>query len=229
MSEKGAKVVREQLARPGSDHPHSFKPIAGFRTCRICGLPRGDKAHDVKDSANPPPHSTQEQGITGSSDASSDLTREKPSDWLDATVERTKKKYQVQRALDKRSVQADALKRKLGNQFCRELFAWFENVEVRFNNRFGSQVLAVSVVGSDGRRNAQILARPVRTQEGTASLSYVENTASLGLNVGFDGGAETAQIIKLVLSAHGAILAEIGVKHYTPEQLGQKIIDDLLA
>jgi len=171
MSEEGAKVVREQLARRGSDHPHSFKPIAGFRTCRICGLPRGHKVHDVKDSANMPPHSTQEQGITGSSDASSDLTRGKPSDWLDATVERAKKKYQVQRALDKRSVQAEAMKRKLGNQFCRELFAWFENVEVRFNNRFGSQVLAVSVVGSDGSRNAQILARPIRTQEGTASLS----------------------------------------------------------
>src|ERR1035437_1523423 len=110
------------------------------------------------------------------------------TDWLDAAVERAKQKYQAQRALDETSVQADTLKRKLGNQFCRELFAWFENVEVRFNNRFGSQVLAVSVVGSDGRRNAQILARPMRAQEGTASLSYVENTASLGLNVGFDGG-----------------------------------------
>src|ERR1039457_6909333 len=72
------------------------------------------------------------------------------TDWLDATVERAKKKYQVQRALDKRSVQAEAMKRKLGNQFCRELFAWFESIEVRFSSRFGSQVLAVSVVGSDG-------------------------------------------------------------------------------
>ena len=70
--------MREQLARRGSDNPHSFKPMAGFRTCRICGLPRGHKVHDVEDSANMPPHSTQEQGVTGSSDASSDLTREKP-------------------------------------------------------------------------------------------------------------------------------------------------------
>src|ERR1039457_3300180 len=102
------------------------------------------------------------------------------TDWLDAAVESAKQKYQAQRALDERSVQADALKRKLGNQFCRELFAWFENVEVSFNNRFGGQALAVSVVGRDGSRNAQILARPIRTQEGAASLSYVENTASLG-------------------------------------------------
>ena len=78
MSENEAKVVREQLARRGSDNPHSFKPIAGFRTCRICGLPRGHKVHDVKDSANMAPHSTQEQGATGRSDTSSDLTREKP-------------------------------------------------------------------------------------------------------------------------------------------------------
>ena len=151
------------------------------------------------------------------------------TDWLDAAVERAKQKYQAQRALDETSVQADALKRKLGNQFCRELFAWFESVEVRFNNRFGSQMLAVSVVGSDGNRSVQILARPIRTKEGTASLSYEENTSSLGLSVGFGGGAETAQIIRLVLSADGAILAEMGAKHYTPEHLGQKIIDDLLA
>ena len=151
------------------------------------------------------------------------------TDWLDAAVESAKQKYQAQRALDETSVQADALKRKLGNQFCRELFAWFESVEVRFNNRFGSQVLAVSVVGSDGNRSVQILARPIRTKEGTASLSYEENTSSLGLSVGFGGGAETAQVIKLVLSADGAVLAEMGAKHYTPEQLGQKIIDDLLA
>ncbi len=132
------------------------------------------------------------------------------TDWLDAAVESAKQKYQAQRALDGRSVQADALKRKLGNQFCRELFAWFENVEVRFNNRFGSQVLTVSVVGSDGNRSVQILAQPIRAREGTASLSYEENTTSLGLSVGFGGGAETAQIIRLVLSADGAVLAEMG-------------------
>jgi hypothetical protein len=151
------------------------------------------------------------------------------TDWLDATVQRAKQKYEAQRAQDEKSVQTEALKRKLGNQFCRELFAWLESVEVRFNNRFGAQVLAVSVLGSDGCRSAQILARPIRTREGTASLSYEENTASLGLSVGFGGGAETAQTIKLVLSPDGVVLAEIGAKHYTPERLGQKIIDDLLA
>ena len=151
------------------------------------------------------------------------------TDWLDAAVESAKQKYQAQRALDERSIEADALKRKLGKQFCRELFAWFENVEVRFNNKFGSQLLAVSVVGSDGNRSVQILARPIRAREGTASLSYEENTSSLGLSMGFGGGAETAQTIRLVLSADGAVLAEMGAKRYTPEQLGQKIIDDLLA
>jgi hypothetical protein len=39
--------VREQLARRGSDNPHLFKPTAGFRTCRICGLPRSHKVHDI--------------------------------------------------------------------------------------------------------------------------------------------------------------------------------------
>lgn len=151
------------------------------------------------------------------------------TDWLDATVERTKRKYEAQRAADERSVQAEAVKRKLDNQFCRDLFAWFESVEMRFNNRFGSQVLAVSVVGSEGSRSVQILARPIRAKEGNASLSYEEKTSSLGLSVGFGGGAETAQTIKLVLTAGGAILAEIGAKQYTPERLGQKIIDDLLA
>ena len=43
-----AKVVREQLARRGSDNPHSYKLTAGFRTCRICGLARSHEVHDVK-------------------------------------------------------------------------------------------------------------------------------------------------------------------------------------
>ena len=41
--------------------------------------------------------------------------------------------------------------------------------------------------------------------------------------------ADTPQVIKLVLSADEALLAEIGQERYTSEQLGQKIIDDLLA
>jgi len=52
MGEKEAKVVREQLARRGSDNPHSFKLTDGFHTCWICGLPRSHKVHDVKDPAN---------------------------------------------------------------------------------------------------------------------------------------------------------------------------------
>jgi hypothetical protein len=41
-----AKLVRDQLFQRGSDNPHSFKPTAGFRTCRICGLPRSHKVHE---------------------------------------------------------------------------------------------------------------------------------------------------------------------------------------
>jgi len=48
------------------------------------------------------------------------------TDWLDAAVQRAKQKNEAQRAQDEKSVQAEALKRKLGNQFCRELLAWFE-------------------------------------------------------------------------------------------------------
>jgi hypothetical protein len=49
---KEAKLMQEQLARRGSDNPHSFKPTTGFRTCRTCGLPEKNKVHDVRDSAN---------------------------------------------------------------------------------------------------------------------------------------------------------------------------------
>jgi hypothetical protein len=151
------------------------------------------------------------------------------TDWLDKVVQRAKGRYQVRRALEERSVQAEALRRKLANQFCRDLFAWFERVEVRFNNRFGGHVLAVSVAGSDGNRSVRILARPIRDQESTVSLNYEEKTTSLRLSADSGGATEPAQIIKLVLSADGAILAEVGAEHYTPEQLGQKTIDDLLA
>jgi hypothetical protein len=47
LVEEKAAVVQEQLTRRGSDHPHSFKPTAGFRTCRICGLARSHKVHDA--------------------------------------------------------------------------------------------------------------------------------------------------------------------------------------
>ncbi|HVO78635.1 MAG TPA: hypothetical protein VMT39_01330 [Candidatus Bathyarchaeia archaeon] len=40
------KVVPEQPARRASDRPHSFEPSAGFRTCKICGLPRSHETHD---------------------------------------------------------------------------------------------------------------------------------------------------------------------------------------
>jgi len=150
------------------------------------------------------------------------------TDWLDKAVQRTKKKYQVQRAREERLAHEEALKRRLGSQFCQELFGWFQNIEVKFNNSFGSHVLAVSVVGGNGSRNLKILARPTRAQESMAELNYQERTSSLGLNM--DSGAPAAaQAIRLILTADGAVLAAMGEEYYTAEQLGQKIIDEMLA
>ena len=50
------------------------------------------------------------------------------ADWLDEAVQRAKKKYEIQRALEEKQAQEEAVKRKLGSQFCRELFAWLENM-----------------------------------------------------------------------------------------------------
>lgn len=150
------------------------------------------------------------------------------TDWLDAAVQRAKKKYQVQRTREEQLAHQEALKRRLGGQFCRELFAWFENIEVSFNNRFGGQVLVVSVAGGDGHRSVKVLARPIRAQESIAELNYEESSASLGLTMGY-GTPGAAQVIRLILSAEGVILAEMGEARYTAAQLGQKIIDALLA
>ena len=151
------------------------------------------------------------------------------ADWLDEAVQRAKEKYQAQRALEEKQAQEEAVKHKLGSQFCRELFAWLQNMEVAFNSRFGGQVLAVNVVGENGNRSVQILARPLRAQERIADLSYQEHTESMGLTMGSGVTSETSQVITLSLSGDGAILAEIGAQRYTPSQLGQKVIDDLLA
>ena len=147
--------------------------------------------------------------------------------WLDATVQRTKEKYQIQRAQEEQLAHELSLKRRLGNQFCRKLFSWFEHVEVSFNTRFGSQVLVVSVLGTQGNRSVQILGRPLRAQERIAEVRYHEESATLKLSVG-SGGTAAAQMIKFVLR-DDEIVAEVAGKHYTPQQLGQKIIDDLLA
>jgi hypothetical protein len=149
--------------------------------------------------------------------------------WLDEAVQRTKEKYKIQRAQEERLAHEEELKRRLGGQYCRQLFAWFQSIEGSFNNKFGSHVLAVSVSGDEGSRSAQILARPILTEERIAHLDYQNNSASLRFSIGSGKTAETPQVIKLVLSANEALLAEIGTERYTSEQLGQKIIDDLLA
>jgi hypothetical protein len=61
-----------------------------------------------------------------------------------------------------------------------------------------------------------------------AELNYQERTSSLGLNM--DSGAPAAaQAIRLILTADGDVLAAMGEDYYTAEQLGQKIIDEMLA
>jgi hypothetical protein len=149
--------------------------------------------------------------------------------WIDEAVKRTKEKYKAQRAQEERSAHEEALKRRLGGQFCRQLFAWFQGIEGTFNGKFGAQVLAVSVSGDEGSRSAQILARPVSTKEKIAHLDYQNNPSSLRLSIGSGRTAETPQVIKLVFTADEALVAEIGKEQYTSQQLGQKIIDDLLA
>jgi hypothetical protein len=149
--------------------------------------------------------------------------------WLDEAVQRTKEKYKIQRAQEERLAHEEELKRRLGGQYCRQLFAWLQSIEGSFNNKFGSHVLAVSVSGDEGSRSAQILARPILTEERIAHLDYQNNSASLRFSIGSGKTADTPHVIKLILSADEALLAEIGSERYTSEQLGQKIIDDLLA
>ena len=148
------------------------------------------------------------------------------TNWLDEAVQQTKDKYQVQRSLEEKLLQEEALKARLASQFCQDLFEWLQTIDVKFNTRFGGQVLAVTVVGSEGNRSVQVLARPIRAQERFAELHYEEDITCLALSMG--SGATTTQVIKMVRSAGGGILAEIGTEGYTPEQLGQKIINDLL-
>jgi hypothetical protein len=150
------------------------------------------------------------------------------ADWLDRAVQRTKEKYQVQRDREETVIQLEALKRRLGSNFCRQLFAWLESIEARFNRSVGCQMITVAVAGNERNRSAQVLARPILALERLAELYYHENTDYLVLSIAFEGGAETTQMIKLVL-ASGTALAEIGMKRYRPEELGQKIIEDLLA
>jgi hypothetical protein len=163
--------------------------------------------------------------------------------WLDEAVQRVKEKYQTQRALEERSAQEETRKRALGAQFSRDLFAWFERMEESFNSKFGGHLLAVSVVGAEGNRSVKVLANLTRNQERMAVLTYNNGSndngsnnngsnnhpVSLGLRFGSDATAEVAQTIKLVPSNNGTVLAEFGAEHYSYEQLGQKIIDDLLA
>jgi hypothetical protein len=149
------------------------------------------------------------------------------TDWLDEAVQQTKEKYQAERALEDKVIQEEALKARLASKFCAELFAWLETIDVKFNTRFGGQVLAVSPIGGKGDSALQVLAQPSRAQERIAELNYQGDINCLALSMS-SGATATTQIIKMVRSAGGGILAEIGGERYTPDQLGQKIINDLL-
>lgn len=149
------------------------------------------------------------------------------TDWLDTAVQQTKEKYQEQRALEKQLVQEKALKDRLASKFCEELFAWLETIDVQFNTRFGDHVLTISPTGANGDRGVQVLARPTRAQERAVGLKYQKDTNCIGLSMNCSL-IRLPQVIKLVLSADGVIVAEIGAEHYIPQQLGRKIINDLL-
>jgi len=140
-----------------------------------------------------------------------------------------KGKVSEQRVQEEKLIEEEALKSRVGSQFCRELFEWLEGIDVRFNSRFGVHVLSVSVVGTDGDRSLQVLARPVRAQERIAILNYRKETKSVVLNLSSDGRATPTEEIRLVLGADSEALAEISGDQYTPEQLGRKIVEDLLA
>lgn len=148
-------------------------------------------------------------------------------DWLDEAVQQTKDKYQAQRALEDKLIREQALKDRLASGFWDQLFEWLQPIDVKFNTRFGGQVLAVSPIGSNGNRGLQVLARPVRSQERIAVLNYQKETAAIALSMDCNP-TNLPQVIKLALAADGAMVAQIGVESYMPEQLGRKIINDLL-
>ncbi len=149
-------------------------------------------------------------------------------DWLDGAVQKAKVKYQRQRELEEILMQEETLKRKLGSQFCKELAGWLQAVEVRFNTRFGGAVLAVTVEEVKDSRTIRVLARPLRSRESMAELEYQNGTDYLKVNIGSAASAGTSRIVNFVVSG-GAVLAEIGTDCYTWEQLGQRLIEDLLA
>jgi hypothetical protein len=149
------------------------------------------------------------------------------TDWLDEAVQQTKEKYQVQRALEDKLIQEEALKARLASKFCEELFAWLETIDVKFNTRFGGQVLAVSPTGGKGDSGLQVLARPIRAQERVTVLSHQKETNAISVSTDHSL-TKLPQVIKLVLAADSAMLAEIGTDYYMPEELGRKIINDLL-
>ncbi len=149
------------------------------------------------------------------------------ADWLDAAVQRAKSKYQRERELEERKMQEEALKKRLGSQFWQELAGWLQAIEGRFNTRFGAAVLSVTLDEEKDKRVIRILARPIRSHESIAELEYQNGTDYMELSIGSGGGAGTARIVNFVLSG-GAALAEFGAEDLTWEQLGQKLIEDLL-
>ena len=149
------------------------------------------------------------------------------TDWLDEAVQQTKEKYQAQRALEDKLIQEQASKDRLASKFWDQLFEWLQTIDVKFNTRFGGQVLAVSPTGSNGDRGLQVLARPIRAQERIAVLNYQKETTSIALSMDCNP-TDLPQVIELALAADGAIVAQIGAESYMPEQLGRKIINDLL-
>ena len=147
--------------------------------------------------------------------------------WLDNAVQRAKEKYQSLRELEERAAEQEALKRRLGSKFCRDVFTWLESVELCFNSRFGGQVLTVRTLGNEGGRTLQVLARPVPSQEVMAEIRYEDSGSHLVYTIGGGQCTSATQSIRLVLS-EGSVQAEIGTERFSSEQLGKRIVEELL-
>jgi hypothetical protein len=143
-------------------------------------------------------------------------------DWMDEAVRRTKDKFGAQQGDDEKFVLEEGLKHDLGLQFYRNLREWLLKAEKDFNSKYGSNVLVVTEPGQ------QTIVKSVltRSESRTAEISYNETLQQIGWVT--ETGV-THRSIQLKLSGNREMLATADNQDLTVEQLGQKIIDVVLA
>lgn len=144
------------------------------------------------------------------------------TDWMDEAVRRTKDRFGAQQGDDEKFVLEEGLKYDLGLQFYRNLREWLLKAEKEFNSKYGSNVLVVTETGQ------QTIVKSVltRTQSRTAGISYNETLQQIGWVT--ETGI-THYPLQLKLSGRREMLATADNQDLTVEQLGQKIIDVVLA